>query len=244
MATAIDMTTARTRTESDSMGTIEVPANVYWGAQTQRSLAALQHRPRHHAAGADPRLRHPEEGLRAGQPGPGQAARRQGQADRAGRRRGHLRQAERPVPAAHMADRQRHANQHERERGHLQPRHRTGRRRDGIEEAHPSQRSRQHVAVVERHLPRGHAHRGGGAGGAGTDPRHPNGARRHRRQGEAVRRRREDRPHPPAGRRPAHPRAGVRRLGQPAGARHRAAEAGARRALRPGHRRDGRGHRA
>jgi fumarate hydratase class II len=29
---------AHTRTESDSMGKIEVPANVYWGAQTQRSL--------------------------------------------------------------------------------------------------------------------------------------------------------------------------------------------------------------
>ena len=28
----------RTRTESDSMGTIDVPENVYWGAQTQRSL--------------------------------------------------------------------------------------------------------------------------------------------------------------------------------------------------------------
>ncbi|HYX68939.1 MAG TPA: class II fumarate hydratase [Terriglobales bacterium] len=28
----------RTRIESDSMGTIEVPSNVYWGAQTQRSL--------------------------------------------------------------------------------------------------------------------------------------------------------------------------------------------------------------
>ena len=28
----------KTRTESDSMGQIEVPANVYWGAQTQRSL--------------------------------------------------------------------------------------------------------------------------------------------------------------------------------------------------------------
>src|SRR3954465_1056285 len=28
----------RTPTESDSMGTIEVPPNVYWGAQTQRSL--------------------------------------------------------------------------------------------------------------------------------------------------------------------------------------------------------------
>src|ERR671930_1580488 len=37
MATAIDMTT-RTRIESDSMGTIEVPADVYWGAQTARSL--------------------------------------------------------------------------------------------------------------------------------------------------------------------------------------------------------------
>ncbi len=31
-------TRAATRIESDSMGTIEVPANVYWGAQTQRSL--------------------------------------------------------------------------------------------------------------------------------------------------------------------------------------------------------------
>jgi len=29
---------SKTRVESDSMGTIEVPANVYWGAQTQRSL--------------------------------------------------------------------------------------------------------------------------------------------------------------------------------------------------------------
>jgi len=28
----------KTRTESDSMGQIEVPSNVYWGAQTQRSL--------------------------------------------------------------------------------------------------------------------------------------------------------------------------------------------------------------
>jgi fumarate hydratase class II len=29
----------KTRVESDSMGTIEVPTNVYWGAQTQRSIA-------------------------------------------------------------------------------------------------------------------------------------------------------------------------------------------------------------
>jgi fumarate hydratase, class II len=38
MATAQEATTRNFRTESDSMGTIEVPANVYWGAQTQRSL--------------------------------------------------------------------------------------------------------------------------------------------------------------------------------------------------------------
>ncbi len=30
--------TTKTRVESDSMGTIEVPTNVYWGAQTQRSI--------------------------------------------------------------------------------------------------------------------------------------------------------------------------------------------------------------
>jgi fumarate hydratase class II len=37
MATSTEAT-VRTRTESDSMGKIEVPGNVYWGAQTQRSL--------------------------------------------------------------------------------------------------------------------------------------------------------------------------------------------------------------
>jgi len=37
MATPVEQT-SRTRIESDSMGKIEVPANVYWGAQTQRSL--------------------------------------------------------------------------------------------------------------------------------------------------------------------------------------------------------------
>jgi fumarate hydratase, class II len=37
MATITEPMTS-TRTESDSMGQIEVPSNVYWGAQTQRSL--------------------------------------------------------------------------------------------------------------------------------------------------------------------------------------------------------------
>ena len=33
------MTTATTRTETDTFGPIEVPSNVYWGAQAQRSLS-------------------------------------------------------------------------------------------------------------------------------------------------------------------------------------------------------------
>ncbi len=38
MATSTEQSKIATRMESDSMGSIEVPANVYWGAQTQRSL--------------------------------------------------------------------------------------------------------------------------------------------------------------------------------------------------------------
>jgi len=34
----MQMSTSQTRTESDSIGAIEVPANCYWGAQTQRSI--------------------------------------------------------------------------------------------------------------------------------------------------------------------------------------------------------------
>ncbi len=47
-------TTKKTRTESDSMGSIEVPAEMYWGAQTQRSLE-------HFAIGRD---RMPDEIIR------------------------------------------------------------------------------------------------------------------------------------------------------------------------------------
>src|SRR5262245_62300512 len=35
---AVDVTVSETRKESDSMGTIEVSVDRYWGAQTQRSL--------------------------------------------------------------------------------------------------------------------------------------------------------------------------------------------------------------
>jgi fumarate hydratase class II len=48
---------AKTRNESDSMGTIEVPADRYWGAQTQRSL--------HHFSIGGPTERMPVEVVRA-----------------------------------------------------------------------------------------------------------------------------------------------------------------------------------
>src|ERR1700689_5361039 len=38
LAVRIGLTATGTRTETDSMGAIEVPADRYWGAQTQRSL--------------------------------------------------------------------------------------------------------------------------------------------------------------------------------------------------------------
>src|SRR5262245_55772588 len=37
-----DSTKPRTRTEKDSLGPIEVPADRYWGAQTQRSVEYFQ----------------------------------------------------------------------------------------------------------------------------------------------------------------------------------------------------------
>ena len=113
----------RTRIESDSMGKIEVPANVYWGAQTQRSLL-------HFNIGRDTM---PPELIRAFgtlkkacalvNQDLGKLPVREGKAHRASRRRGDRGQAERPVSAAHLADGQRHADQYERERGHLEPRH-------------------------------------------------------------------------------------------------------------------------
>ena len=166
----------KTRIESDSMGKIEVPSNVYWGAQTQRSLL-------HFNIGRDTM---PPELIRAFgilkkacalvNQDLGKLARRQSQTDRASRRRSDRRQAERSIPSAHLADRQRHPDQYECERGHLEPRYRDCRRRDGIEEADPSQRSRQHVAVVERHVSGGHAHCGGGAGEERADSRDQDGA--------------------------------------------------------------------
>ena len=95
----------KTRTESDSMGQIDVPAHVYWGAQTQRSLL-------HFNIGRDIM---PPELVRAFgilkkacalvNQDLGKLPADKTRTYRSGGRRSHCRQTQRPVPAAHLADR-------------------------------------------------------------------------------------------------------------------------------------------
>ncbi len=201
----------------------------------------LRHRRRGDAAGRDAARDHPrdgraEESRRTGQPRSRQARRREDEADRAGRRRGDRRKARRALPAAHLADRLRHADEHERERGHLEPRDRDRRRADGLEEAGPPERSRQHVAVLERHVPDRDAH-----GRRRSDGRHASGgraaARRARREGRAVERHRQGRPHALAGRDADDAGPGVLRIREPARPRSRPLPLRARRSVRSGDRR-------
>ena len=66
-----------TRTETDSMGPIEVPADHYWGAQTQRSLHFFADRRRHDAAPSHPGVRDAQARGGGRQPRAGPAARRE-----------------------------------------------------------------------------------------------------------------------------------------------------------------------
>ena len=235
------------RTETDSMGEIEVDANRYWGAQTERSL-------HHFAIGDADADRMPLEVVhamgilkkaaalanRGGRP-PRPGHRRP---DRRRRRRGDRRRARRPFPPLRVADRLGHPDEHERERGHREPRDRDGGRADGLEGAGAPQRPRQHVAVLERHVPHRDAHRRGHRDRARLLPsvralRDALATARRR-----VRRHREDRPHAPAGRRPAHARPGVRRLRGPARRRPRAHRADAAGPVRARDRRHRGRHRA
>ena len=64
----------KTRTESDSLGEIAVPANRYWGAGTQRSLVHFAIGDDLMPHGGDPGPGPGQEGRGPGQPGTGQAA--------------------------------------------------------------------------------------------------------------------------------------------------------------------------
>ena len=153
------MKCSRCRTETDTFGPIEVAADRYWGAQAQRSLGNFKIGWEKQPLADRARARHRQARRGRSQHGAAAARPQDRRGDRQGRAGGDRRQARRPFPAGRLADRLGHAVEHERQRGDLQPGDRDARRRDGLEEAGPSQRPRQYEPVVERHLSDGHAHR-------------------------------------------------------------------------------------
>ena len=201
-----------TRTEHDSLGPVEVPADALYGAQTQRAVENFP------VSGQRP---HPDfvwaavlvkkaaalANIRTGQldpvAGPGDRAR-----GRRGAGRGPL---VGPVRGRSLPGRRGHVAQHERQRGPGQPGQRTAGWRAGHVRARAPERSRQHGAVVQRrradHGPAGGPARvgaaavGPGAAGRGAG-----------REGGGVRRRGQVGAHPSAGCGPAAPGRRVRRL--------------------------------
>ena len=150
------------RIESDSMGEIQVESSRYWGAQTERSL--------HHFSIGDPASeRMPLEVVHA----MGVLKKAAAMVNRAD---GQL-EAELARLIIAAADEVIDGTLDEHfplfvwqtgsgtqtnmnvERGHLQPRDRDGGGRDGVEDARPPERPREHVAVLERHVPHRDAHR-------------------------------------------------------------------------------------
>ena len=116
-----DINMGDTRIETDSMGTVAVPADRLWGAQTQRSLEhfSIGHdlMPREMITAYAILKRCAATANHAG----GRLDDADLRADNASLRRNPRRPAPRHVPSARLDDRQRHPVQHERQRGHLQP---------------------------------------------------------------------------------------------------------------------------
>ena len=204
----------------------------------------LQDRRRTHAGAADPRARHHQAGGGAGERRGRPARCRTRRGDRRGGRRGDRWKARRSLPPGRLADRLGHPEQHERQRGDRQPGLPDHGSAHGPEDPGSSQRPRQSQPVVQRHLPDRHAHRcrravpSPAAAGARAS------ARRARGEVGGLRRDREDRPDPPAGRDAAHPGPGVLRLRDAGRIRDRAREGCAAEALRARPGRHRRRHRA
>ena len=114
------------RIERDSMGEMQVPADRYWGAQTQRSKqnfvigGEIMPREITHAFG----ILKKAAAIANHEIKPEKMTRRKARRDLQSVRRSDRGQAERPFPAGRMADRQRHAVEHERERSDREPRQR------------------------------------------------------------------------------------------------------------------------
>jgi hypothetical protein len=137
------------RREFDSLGDVEVPADRYWGAQTQRSL-------QHFNIGDD---RMPKEVYHAYGYVKKAAAIVNTAAGRLPAWKGELIErvcdevisgpAGHRVPAVRVPDRLGHAIQHERQRGDLQPVHPAGRGHAGFPGAGTPERPREHGPVVQ-----------------------------------------------------------------------------------------------
>ena len=141
------------RTETDSLGPVQVPSSALYGAQTQRAKenfpisSAPVPAPVYRGAGDRQGRR------RACEQGPRPPRRRHGRRDRRGRRPGPRGRARRSVRPRRLPDRLRDVDEHERERGHRDA------RQPGARRERPPERRREHGAVVERRDPDGHARR-------------------------------------------------------------------------------------
>ena len=144
---------ANTRTERDSMGPMEVPAEAYYGASTaacRRELPDLRtvDPPRaHQGAGVD-------QGLRGGrEPAAGRDRPAPARRDRR-RRRGGGGQHPRPaLRRRRLPDWLGNLVEHERQRGDREPGDRAPRRRARLQGPGAPQRPRERRAVVQRRLP-------------------------------------------------------------------------------------------
>ena len=233
-----------TRIERDSMGTVAVPAERWWGAQTQRSLENFRIGGERMPPALIRALALQKKAAALTNVALGALDRRLGEAIEAACQSGDRRHARRRISVGRVANRIGHADQHEHERGLGQPRQRGIGRQARRAAPDPSQRPRQSQPVLERQLPDRDAHRGGerdppppAAGAAASG----GGARR---QGARIRRHRQDRPHPSPGRDAGAAQRRVRRLSPPDRARHRARRGDAAAALRGGAGRHRRRHRS
>ncbi len=200
------MTEQDFRIEHDSMGEVRVPAGAKWRAQTQRAVENFP------VSG----VRIDRELILALAAIKGAAAMvnadlgvigaEVAEAIRAAAAEVAAGQWDDAVPDRRVPDRVRHLEQHEHQRGPRHPGHRAARRPGA------PQRRRQRLAVVQRHVPVGHPHRGHPVDRAHPHPRPEPPGSRAGAQGRRVRRGRQERPHPPDGRHPGDPGPGVRRL--------------------------------
>ena len=204
------MTDVPTRTETDSMGPDRGPRRSLLGCADAALAAPLLDRRRPHAAGGHPRHGDPQEGRGPREPRPRQARPTSRRASSSGR-------PTRSSPGAlddHFplfvwqtgSGTQTNMNVNEVISNRAIEIAGGG---EGVEEPDPPERPREHVAVVERHVPDRDAHRRGRGDRAPPGPVGARPARRARRQGGRVRRHREDRSHAPPGRGAADAGSGV-----------------------------------